>query len=150
MHIMLLLCYYVDPPNVDVVPKQFTVNQTQPAIFNCTVFGIPIPELMWFKGDSSVPVQESESLVVTNRIFINSTGLNLVRSQLIFPEALRTDQSSYTCVAVNNITNLLTTPENGTTQFYVQGTKKCLFIFYVFFCNLYSSSWVCHKSSEKC
>jgi len=113
--------FSLDPPNVDVSPKEFTVNQTQPANFTCTVFGIPLPQLTWFKGNSSTAVQQTDLLVITIETFLNSTGLSLVRSQLEFPEALRTDQSSYTCVAINNITNLLSTPENGITRFYVQG-----------------------------
>ena len=110
-----------DPPNVDVNPKQFTVNQTQSANFTCTAFGIPLPQLTWFKGNSPTPVQESEVLVVSVKSFSNRTGLSLVRSELFFPEALRTDQSSYTCVGINNITNLLESPENRSTVFYVQG-----------------------------
>ena len=126
MHIIRIafgVYFSLDPPNVDVSPKEFTVNQTQPANFTCTVFGIPLPQLTWFKGNSSTAVQQTDLLVITIETFSNSTGLSLVRSQLVFPEALRTDQSSYTCVAINNITNLLSTPENGITQFYVQGNK---------------------------
>ena len=31
------------------------------------------------------------------------------------------DESNYTCVAVNNITNILDTPENDNAELYVQG-----------------------------
>ena len=140
-----LLPQPTDPPNVDVTPKQFTVNQTQSANFTCTSFGIPLPQLTWFKGNFSTPlgggayersgpvagggrgggegggVLETNSLIVSVETFSNSTGVSLIRSELFFPESLRTDQSSYTCVAINNITNVLRTPENGTTMFYVQG-----------------------------
>ena len=121
-----------------MVPKEFTINQTQYANFTCTAFGIPIPQLTWFKGDSTSAVQQTNLLMVTNEVFTNTTGLGHVRSQLIFPMALRTDQSSYTCVAVNNITNLLTTPENGTTQFYIQGTV--IVVIMIFLYSLYSPS----------
>ena len=116
-----------------MVPKEFTINQTQYANFTCTAFGIPVPQLTWYKGNSTSAVQETNLLMVISEVFTNTTGLNHVRSQLIFPMALRTDQSSYTCVAVNNITNFLDTPENKSTLLNVQGRNSLIFGTYVLF-----------------
>lgn len=111
-----------DPPNVDVSPAMFVVNQTQPATFTCTVFGIPLPELTWFNtSDFSIEYLPPEMAGVTQQVFINESGLDIVQSVLQFNRSLRTDQTTYTCVAVNSITNLLETPESGSTDFYVQG-----------------------------
>ena len=39
---------------------------------------------------------------------------------LVFASALRTDGSVYTCIATNDIENLLETPESGNAALYVQ------------------------------
>ena len=107
----------LDPPNVYVTPLSFVVNQTQPATFTCTSYGIPLPNLTWYdNSDPSRPLPVNESTV-----YMNETGFELIESILMFSEALRTDMSTYTCVAVNGIPNLLSTPENGTITLYVQG-----------------------------
>ena len=111
-----------DPPNVDVSPTSFVVNQTQRATFTCMVFGIPIPELTWYNtSDLSVEYLPPEMADVTQHVFVNGSGLDIIVSVLQFNRSLRTDQTTYTCVAINNIPNLLGTPEMGSATFYVQG-----------------------------
>lgn len=117
---------FLDPPNVDVSPNSFTVNQTQPSNFTCTAFGIPLPVLTWYGSNLSAPLVRSNSLYFHDIVFQNESGLSLTESTLIFPNALRTDMSSYTCIAVNNIPNLLKTPENDTTILYVQSKLLCV------------------------
>ena len=111
-----------DPPNVDVSPTTFVVNQTQRATFTCRVFGIPIPELTWYNtSDLTIDYLPPEMAEVTQQVFVNGSGLDIIVSVLRFNRSLRTDQTTYTCVAVNNISNLLGTPEMGSANFYVQG-----------------------------
>lgn len=115
--------FLTDPPNVDVSPETFTVNQTQTTNFTCTSFGIPLPNLFWYNMDDlDTPLtNRNERVDIVETSYYNESGLLLRESVLIFPEALRTDMSSYVCIAVNNIENLLDTPQNGTVVLYVQG-----------------------------
>ena len=53
-------------------------------------------------------------------LYTNGTGFSLVESVLVFASALRTDASVYTCIATNDIENLLETPETGDAVLYVQ------------------------------
>lgn len=47
----------------------------------------------------------------------------------MFSNALRTDMSSYTCVAVNDIPNILGTPESGDIALHVQGRIYSIYLF---------------------
>lgn len=120
MYTCVFFC--IDPPNVAVSPLSFIVNQTQFINFTCVVFGIPVPQLTWYdSSDLTNPLNETDETFFVERTFINETGLTLTESILVFSRALRTDMSSYTCVAVNNIYNFLGTPEKGTITLHVQG-----------------------------
>ena len=85
-----------------------------------------MPTLHWYNiNNLTNPLTHSQHEVdVLRSNYSNSSGLSLAESVLIFPEALRTDMSSYICIAVNGIKNLLNTPENGTAILYVQGKHK--------------------------
>ncbi|XP_019853400.1 PREDICTED: hemicentin-1-like [Amphimedon queenslandica] len=109
------------PPNVDVAPKSFIVNQTEPVNFTCTAYGIPPPKLTWYDTRNiSEPLRLSRVLYVVEDLYTNITGFSLVESVLVFASALRTDASVYTCIATNDIENLLETPETGNAALYVQ------------------------------
>ena len=115
-----------DPPNVDVSPKSFVLNQTQPVNFTCTAYGIPPPTLTWYDTRNlSEPLRPTRALNIIEDTYYNDTGFSLVESVLFFTSALRTDASGYTCVASNDILNLLDTPETGSTVLYVQGELAC-------------------------
>lgn len=126
MSLSLSLSLLIDPPNVDVSPKSFILNQSQPVNFTCTSYGIPLPVLSWYdnRNTSQIPLVESSSLYTVVNTYMNTSGFSLVESILVFPNSLRTDMSTYTCQAVNGITNLLDTPETGNAILYVQ--SKCI------------------------
>ena len=49
------------------------------------------------------------------------SGFSITTSNLTIVNVLKHDETNYTCVAVNNVTNLLDSPENATSSLTVQG-----------------------------
>ncbi len=89
------------------------------------MFGIPLPTLTWYDSSNlTKPLIATNETFFIERTFLNETGLIIVESVLVFTRALRTDMSTYTCIAVNNITNILGTPESGNVTLFVQGNFK--------------------------
>ena len=82
----------------------------------CESFGIPPPILTWVK-DSTNEILVSESFI---QIEEDSTADSSTSILQIY-EPADPDESNYTCIAVNNITNVLDTPEQDTAVLYVQG-----------------------------
>ncbi|XP_053542916.1 hemicentin-1 isoform X1 [Ictalurus punctatus] len=82
------LLTYIESPRVTVPKSRLLVGLGQTAVMECTVTGIPQPEVLWYKGDKQVKT----SLFVS----MDSTGGTLSIQQI---EAA--DTGDYICVAVN-------------------------------------------------
>ncbi len=124
------MVFISDPPDVSLMPStQLTVNITFQATLVCFVFAIPLPKITWIRNaDQSIVVEQPGRVSITQEDNIHNRT-----STLFFSETLKTDESSYTCVAVNNITNVIDTPENATVDLIVQGKQqKCMYIDNVF------------------
>ena len=62
---------------------------------------------------------------VTRSSFINESDLYIRSIELSISEADRAShEGNYTCVAINNVTNLISSLENMTVQLYVQGKRE--------------------------
>ena len=48
-----------------------------------------------------------------------------VTTILHFPDPQMTDQAMYVCRGVNNVTNVIDSPEEDNVTFFVQGTELC-------------------------
>ena len=58
----------------------------------------------------------------SNRITITEIdSLHMRTSILNITSTIKQDESSYTCIAVNNITNVLNSPENESINLVIQG-----------------------------
>ena len=127
-YVPLHVVYPTDPPNVTVTPAKLTVNVTFPATVTCTVFAIPLPSITWIRDrDGSEVVSEGGM----GRVVINQTDSGDTRTSVLhFNDTLKLDESNYTCVAVNNITNVINTPENDTVNLIIQGIIR--FFLYVY------------------
>ena len=108
-----------------------TVNESDSVSFVCESFGVPAPQLLWFNtsspdgvvGDSSAALQELPGVVdITSGNRSHFSGFPITTSTLTIARVLKHDETNYTCVAVNNVTNLLGTPENASSSLTVQGT----------------------------
>lgn len=109
----------LDPPNVTVFPSsgELSVNVTFPALLTCSVFAIPFPNIIWIKNNTN-PLASTERIVITE---IDSPSTNVRTSILNITSSVLSDESSYTCIASNNITNIIKSPENGTIDLVIQG-----------------------------
>ena len=115
-----------------VGPELTVINESSVSFIdlNCYSFGIPPPILTWTKIRTD-EVLTSESLIqITESQTLNSSFSVL---RIYIPRD--PDESNYTCTAVNDITNVLETPENGTVEVYVQGTGSS-FLYTLFWFNV--------------
>ena len=115
-----LICFVfisTDPPNVTVTPEQIIINSTVSSVkFTCYVFGIPSPLVTWIKN------RTGEVLTDVGSIDIDETSTYSSRTSILTISIQGDpDESNYTCITVNNITNVLDTPETATSVLYVQG-----------------------------
>ena len=93
------------------------MNVTFDATLVCFVFAIPLPEITWIRdSDQSIVEEELDRVSITQE-----DGIHNRTSTLFFSNTLKSDESSYTCVAVNNISNVIGTPENRTVDLIIQG-----------------------------
>ena len=84
----------------------------------CWSFGIPPPLLTWTKIRTSEVLASEGQIQIAESQTVNSSTSIL---SLFVPRD--PDESNYTCSAINNITNVLDTPESATAEVYVQGKK---------------------------
>ena len=116
-----IYCYYFlfpDPPNTTVTPSQIIVNSTAVSsiTFTCYSFGIPPPSLRWIKEKGGALLM---SLGPTQILGSSTDSSSTLVLTLFRPSDV--DESNYTCIAVNNVTNVLETPEDDVGELYVQG-----------------------------
>ena len=59
-----------------------------------------------------------------------------LQSVLVFRNGLKTDESVYTCIGINNITNIIQSPEQDNITLLVQGNVvewyKCIIFIFIF------------------
>ena len=76
----------ISAPSLLQRPAKKTANESQTAIFKCTVDGNPVPQVTWSKLNSSLPV---------GRHVVQSSGA------LILKDVRPGDEGVYTCTAEN-------------------------------------------------
>ena len=123
---------YTDPPDVRVIPLSIVANESDTVVLVCKVFALPTPDIVWLNSSSEDTMinapTESGNIVVTLNQFPNSSGIPLTVSNLSISGILKVHEANYTCVASNDIENLLSTPENATVPVIVQGINCVLFL----------------------
>ena len=90
---------------------------TDTVSITCSVFALPPPTMTW--------TDDRNSSVVANggRFSISQTDSGNTRTSILtFKGILKQDESNYTCTAVNNVTNAISTLEQGGSIITVQGT----------------------------
>ena len=111
-----------------MTPSKLTVNVTFQATVTCTVFGIPLPSITWIRDSDGRQVVSEGGM---DSVVINQTDSGDTRTSVLhFNDTVKADESNYTCVAVNNITNVINTSENDTVNLIIQGGHKhnCLLV----------------------
>ena len=82
----------------------------------CSVFALPPPPITWTDDRNSSIVLPRGRFSITQ-----SDSGNTRTSILSFNGILKEDESNYTCTAVNNVTNVIDTVEDGGCIIIVQG-----------------------------
>ena len=132
---MTYCCYLScssDPPNVTLTPMNITVNESDSVTFMCETFGVPGPQIFWYNssspgdvGDSSTALQAQPGVLsITSGNRSHFSGFPIITSNLTIVSVLKHDETNYTCVAVNNVTNLIGTPESAASSLTVQGQYR--------------------------
>ncbi len=114
-----------DPPSTNAV-AMVTVNQTDPASFNCFSFGIPPPTISWYSSHApDTPIVTSEVITVEYSNYVNDSSLQIQTSMLSISQTSRSlHEANYTCVATNGVENFIGTSEQAITELIVQGDTK--------------------------
>lgn len=116
---VVVLNFTLDPPNVQArEPTEVIVNQTQIASFSCEAFGIPVPSVSWIRDSNGFSLSNTTNIITITTSILPPTSLV---STLTFLNAANSNESSYTCVGSNGVSNLIGTPENDTVDLLVQG-----------------------------
>ena len=125
MHFNVLL----DPPDVTVTPATIVVNETDQVTFLCEVFGIPPPDIIWINDfNDELTDSINNGMVISYSSTPHPSGILLTISNLTILNVTKEVESNYTCIASNEIINLIGTPENETVSIFVQGINF-IFIF---------------------
>ena len=113
---LIVLLLPIDPPSVTVTPLSQVVNMSDTVTITCTVFALPPPTITWTDDRNSAIVLPGGRFSITQ-----SDSGNTRTSILSFNGILKEDESSYTCTAVNNVTNVIDAIEEVSGQITVQG-----------------------------
>ena len=120
---VFVVCYHSnlisDPPNTTLTPDSITTNETYNVTYYCETFGIPKPNITWVNASSEAEV--AGDIDITPGSKDHFSGFPITTSTLTIFNAKKEDETNYTCVAINNVLNLLDTPENVTASLIVQG-----------------------------
>ena len=114
----------LDPPDVSLSPISLTVNETDTVSFICTVFAIPTAIIHWINDKSSylpLSVDSNLNVTITNSTKDHPSRFPLYISNLTISSATKQHEGNYTCLAINNVINLINTHENQTASLTVQG-----------------------------
>ncbi|CAH3161243.1 unnamed protein product [Porites lobata] len=96
----------ISAPSLLQRPAKKTANESQTAIFKCTVDGNPVPQVTWSKLNSSLPV---------GRHVVQSSGA------LILKDVRPGDEGVYTCTAENLLGSV-----NASAKLVVQFSPKAI------------------------
>ena len=115
-----LKCFFFllspDPPLVSITPSSVIANQSDTVIITCDVFGIPVPSVQWTRGTPASTVNITETTTITE----TRVGNNIT-SVLTIQQVQRSEMDTYTCAGSNGISNLINSPQQASSQLFVQG-----------------------------
>ena len=105
-----------DPPLVTITPSSVIVNQSDIVSITCEVFGIPVPSVQWTRGTPASIVNITETTNITE-----TRDGNNITSVLTIQQVQRSEMDTYTCTGANGVTNLINSPQQASSQLFVQG-----------------------------
>lgn len=108
---------HLDPPNVTIDLSNIIVNSSSNVTLVCSIFSVPLSSIFWFKEITNSFIENSETTKLNLEINDNYWQV----STLTIFNSTKLDQSNYTCIGVNNITDIINVTNNDTVELLVQG-----------------------------
>ena len=111
--IVLLICNVTErmqiPPHIVLDPRNAEVAVGGSVEFSCNATGFPPPDILWLKDGVKVMITENflNPSMVTAMTIQLSTNPELVVSVLRIEQVDLINAGIYSCLATNNLTNIL-------------------------------------------
>ena len=105
-----------DPSSVSVSREQVAARELTSVVLNCSGFGVPPPMLSWARRDG----REVEGRIV-QRSVRGGDGRERKVLELHLENITSSDGGDLTCSGRNNVTNLISAPEEATVTLIVLG-----------------------------
>ena len=105
------------------------VNQTNPAIFDCSATGVPTPLIQWYRLDlllNGTGLGINLRVNLTNTVNVSLGEVSTVVSTLSIRDTLGDDSGAYTCVAssvLSNYTDIVEERDEESVELFVQGKQ---------------------------
>ena len=93
------------------------VNKTDRVSITCTVFALPLPVITWTDDRNNAVITPIDNVISIEQMDSGNTRTSV----LTFSSIVKANESNYTCSAVNNVTNIISTADTGTSSLTVQG-----------------------------
>ena len=99
------------PSNIELPPRDITVNESDAATFTCSVSGVPLPSIVWTlpSGDNLESVvlngQDIEQAEIYAETIVSEETPYAATSTLSIDPVSRNDDGIYICTAINRIAN---------------------------------------------
>ena len=112
------------PPHIVLDPRNAEVAVGGSVEFSCNATGFPPPDILWFKDGVKVMITGNflNPNMVTTMTILLSTNSELVVSVLRIEQVDLIDEGIYSCLATNNLTDILSDTSLGAML-----TVKCKF-----------------------
>ena len=121
--------FCLDPASITRGLQNITIrNETDSVIFSCTVIGIPHPNIIWARANSSQSPFTSTFLTNSSKTETSTTETLVQHNQIMINTTLEVrnlrkedDEGYYRCTAINNVQNLIQANHDSTGHLIVQG-----------------------------
>ena len=118
--------FHADPATVISGTQDFIKNETFTARFTCVVEGIPRPNIIWSRANSTEAnfkdLSNSTNITILELAELEDTNQNRITTTLEVRSLIReNDEGRYRCLAVNSVANFIQASDRFTTFLTVHG-----------------------------
>ena len=116
---------FLDPTNISITPTILVKAFNEQGSFICRGFGIPYPNLTWYKNNVAITSSSAPKLSLSESTGTEH-GYTVSILTLMISDTAKSDEANYTCRGVNNITNNIGVPDRRTGRFLIECTNLTL------------------------
>ena len=85
-------------PEIISSEDEYVTNEQLSVVFQCTVVGIPLPVMTWYRGDSML-MNDSRISITSSVMTLSSSLLQQVTQNLTLLNTTDSDSGNYSCTA---------------------------------------------------